>query len=562
MANIRFFSLGGLGENGKNMYCVEVDKKIFILDTGLKYPNSELYGIDEIIPDFRMLTKVKQHIKGIFLSHAHEDHVGALPHILKELNVPVYGSEFTLEIVKEQLKENDYNLNDYKFVAIKDTSYIKFGDVKVTFFSTNHSIPGSLAIVIMTLDGSIVFTSDFTLMQSGNEMYQTNFRKINEIAEKGVLLLLPESVGAPMEFVSGLKEQLFHRLNNTISRATGRIIVTLFSSDIQKIQNIIDISVANNKKIAVLGRRTQKIVDIAIKNGYLNIPSHLLISLKFIDDKNKNLDPNLVCLITGNRHEPFYMLQRMTRKVDRLINIEQSDTIIMLTPPIPGTEKMAARTLDLLFKTDAEVMIVDRKQLQASHASAEELKMMINFLNPKYIVPVTGEFRQQFACKKCALEIGYKDENVFLLDNGDSLYIEEKVANIAKEDVKTGDILIDGIPIADSNDVVMRDRELLADDGAVIVVASIDPKKRVLLGKIEVSSKGFSNGIEAEETLKNDLTKLSLEIINKHLSAKKYINWNDIKKDLRDVINNYIYKSSRRNPIIIPLMISAELSND
>jgi len=557
MSEIRFFALGGLGENGKNMYVIDVDRQYFILDAGLKYPTQELYGVDEIIPNYKMLINIKNRIKGIFLSHAHEDHVGALPHILSDLNVPVYATPFTMEVVKDSLKEKNFNLNELTLNTITQNSIIRFGNVKVTFFNTTHSIPESIGIAIHTMDGAIVFTSDFTFAQSGNSMYQTDFKKINELAEKQVLALLPESLGSTLVQDGGINDTLNHRINSVYANAEGRIIVSLFSSDLLKIQRIIDISLAHHKKIAIIGRRAQRIVDIAIEKGYLKIPESSLVNLRFIDDKNKNDANNLVCLVTGNRHEPFYMLQRMCKKQDRLIHINENDTILIMTAPVPGTEKMAAKTLDVLYRSDASVKVIDKRLLTSAHATGEEIKMMINLLRPKYIIPTIGEYRHQYGVKLLAESIGYSEEDIFLLDNGDAVNFETaKKPYVSKGEIKTGDILIDGTAVGDVNDFVMRDRELLAADGVLLVVANVDPKLKSILGNVEVITKGFVYTTE-EDILVPKIKEIFYQVSEKHLKGK-YVNWNEYKLEVRDEVSKFLYNETKRRPITIPVIISTE----
>lgn len=556
MSEIRFFALGGLGENGKNMYVVEVDKDLFILDAGIKYPGVELHGVDEIIPDYKILVRAKKRIRGIFLSHAHEDHISALPHMLSDLNVPVYATKFTMEIIKDMLKDEKYDLNDLTLNTITQNSIIKFGNVRVSFFNTTHSIPESVGIAIHTVQGVIVYTSDFTFDQSGDMKYQTDFRKINNIAEKKVLLLLIESLGATMEFRGASSMTLTHKLNSIYANAQGRIIVSLFSSDLRKIQRIIDVSLAYNKKIAIIGRRAQRIVDIAIQSGYLTIPKESLIGLRFIDEKNKNDDPNIVALVTGNRHEPFFMLQRMCKKNDRLIHISKEDTVILMTPPVPGTEKMASRTLDILYRSDTQVQMIDKSLLTSAHATDSELKMMINLFKPKYIVPTIGEFRHQFGVKNLAQEVGYQAEDVFLLDNGDVLTIKDEDVYVAKRDISIGEILIDGTAVGDVNDYVMKDREILAENGAIILVAHVNPKTKKIVGEVQIITKGFVYVQESEELL-DKIKAVFLSESKKHLDGK-YIKWSEYKRGLRNAITRFIYQQIRRNPITIPVIISTE----
>lgn len=555
MSEIRFFALGGLAENGKNMFVIDVDNDLFILDAGIKYPTSELYGVDEIIPDYKSLIRVKHKIKGFFMTHAHEDHIGALPEIIKELNAPIYATKFTMEIIKDNFKEAGLDLNDYNFNVITQDSIIKFGNVRVTFFNTTHSIPESVGVSVQTTKGNIVYTSDYTFDQSGNNKYQTDFGKINKLAEKDVLALIIESIGSNEVRTNNMNSQLNHKLNGLFSSSNGRIIVSLFSSDLLKIQNVVDIALSNNKKIAIIGRKAQRIVDIAINQGYLNIPKDSLVNLKFVDDKNKNDDKDLVCLITGQRHEPFYMLQRMSRRNDRLIHINDRDTIIIMTAPVPGTEKMAARTLDILFRTEANVEVINNKLLSYSHASSEEIKMMINMLKPKYIIPAIGEYQHQYRLRKLAESIGYNEEQVFLMDNGDVLTFDDNPF-VSRGEIDVSEILIDGTVLDEGNDYVLRDRELLAEDGALIIVAHVNPRTKNILGDVEIITKGFVYVKESEEIL-GSIKQEFLKVSEKHLSGK-YINWNDYKKDVRNHLSRFIYQQTRRNPITIPVIISTE----
>ena len=553
---IHVYALGGLGENGKNMYVVDVDEQIFILDSGIKYPTSELFGVDEIVPDYRMLMNKKHKIKGIFMSHAHEDHIGAISHLLKDINVPIYATNFTMEIIKDSLKDKGYDLEIFEFITITPYSTIKFGEVKVTFFKTTHSIPESVGIVIQTLDGSIVYTSDFTFDQSNDSNYQTDFQKINEIGERKVLLLMVESINSTLPLDGRMNHMLDSELNRIISHTNERIIVSLFSSDLLKIQKVIDIALKYDKRIAIIGRKAQRIVDIAIKMNYLTIPENKLTNLRYIDDKNQNDDPDLVCLVTGDRHEPFYMLQRMVKKHDRLIHINENDTVIIVTSPIPGTEKMAAKTLDTLYRTDATIEVIDKSYLTINHATRDEIKMMISILKPQYIMPVIGEYRMQYHLQSLAKEIGYDEKEVFLMNNGDVLRFTDGKPVVQRDRYRTGDILIDGSQAGDVNDIVIHDRELLSEDGALICIGHIDPKNKSLIGEVEVVMKGFMPKIDFEPH-REQIKIIFKEAALNHFT-NKYINWNDLKSTIRDDINKYLYKETKQRPVTIPVLISTE----
>ncbi len=553
---IHVYALGGLGENGKNMYVVEVEDSIFILDAGIKYPTNELYGIDEIVPDYRVLTSKKDNIKGYFMSHAHEDHIGAVTHMIKEINAPIYATPFTMEVIKDNFKEKKFNLANYQFNEISSKSVIKFKDASVSFIKTTHSIPESVGIVIETKDGSIIYTSDFNLTQSDDENYQTDFQKLTELAQKKVLLLMTESLGAEMPSDGSKDNRLTHEITKVFQKTNDRIIVSLFSSDLQKIQKVINIALKFDKKIAIIGRKAQRIVDIALMLGYLTIPEERLVNLKYIDDENKNDDPDLVCLVTGDRHEPFYMLQRMVNKSDRLININDNDTVLVVTPPIPGTEKMAAKTLDTLYRTEATIHVVSKDLLTINHATKDEVKMMISLTQPEFILPVIGDYKMQFEVREIAKEMGYSKENVFLLDNGDLLKFVNGTPTTQKNRFRQGDILIDGSSIGDINDIVIHDREMLSQDGVLIIIGHINPLIKELKGEIKLVTKGFLID-EDVKIVEEEVRNIFIKECKEHFT-NKYINWNELKLQIRDEINKYLFQALRRRPVTVPVLISTE----
>ncbi len=555
---IQVFALGGLGENGKNLYVVDVEERLFVFDAGMKYPSRELFGIDEIIPDFRVLVQKKDQIEGIFMSHAHNEHIGAIAHLLKEIDVPVYATNFTMQLIKDTLKEHGLNPDDYKLKTVPEYAMIKFGNVKVSFFKTTHSIPESVGFALQTLAGTIVYTSNFSFDQVADVRYQTDFNKLTEIAESKTLLLMTESLGS-QDIYDGNKREMFdHLVNEAIFTATDRVIISLYSSDLMQIQKIVNIALKYDKRVAIIGRKAQRIVDIAIENNYLSIPDDKLVYLKFIDEKNKNDDPDLVCLVTGDRHEPYYMLQRMLRKADNLIHINENDTIIVATAPISGTERIAAKTINLLYRSNAKINVIDKEYLTGNNATADEIKMLINMLKPKYIMPVIGEYSKMYKVLNIAKTMGYDESRVFLLDNGDLLrFDDEERVFVQKGRYRNGDVLIDGLGLGDINDIVLHDRELLSEDGVLICIAHVDPLAKEISGEVELITKGFLTESDikiVEEEIKN----IFISRINAYLETSKYVNWNEIKYTLRDEINKYLFKELRRRPVTIPVLISVE----
>lgn len=553
MQKIKIFGLGGFGEYGKNMYCVLIDNKYFILDAGIKYPSSELYGIDEVISDFSVLKRVKKQVCGIFISHAYEESCGALAHILRELDIDVYATKLAHEVIKDNLLDNNIKFNKESLKEIDENTVLTFDDVKVSFIKTSHTIPESVAINIHTDRGVILYTSEFTFDEGANPLYQTDYKALNKIANEGVLALLIESYGSRRITQLG-SNLLFQREIENIFKDTpkGRIIFSLFSNDLLKIQKIIDESIKNGKKIAILGRKAQRLVDIAIQNKYLHIPFENFKKLFFIRDDQKNKDDDLVVLVTGNRHEPFYMLQRMLKKQDKLIHIDNDDTVVILTPPVSGTESLAANTLDLISRIDAKKVEVNPGYLNTQNATANEIKMMINLTKPKYIIPVIGEFRHQATVIKIAKSIGYSDSDCFLFENGDMLSLDGDKAIMEKGVIPTGDILIDGTPIYDKNDVVIKDRELLALDGIIIISACVGRNNKQA-GDVIIKSNGFFSPKDDNKYMKN-VENVFLSMFNSMLKKPRRL-WGDEKRRIRSQLSLYINNTSNRNPVVI-LMIS------
>ena len=549
---IKVFALGGLDENGKNLYVVEVNDKIFILDAGLKYPTEDLLGVDAVIPDFNYLKENASRIQGVFLSHGHEDHIGAIPQLLSIINVPVYGMRLTMALVEDSLTENGLDIKKYKLYKVRENNELFFGDVKVTFFKTTHSIPDSVAICIHTTDGVIVYTSDFTFDQNAKGRYQTNYGRMSEIAKEGVLCLLSESLNAEKPGFTSTGNSLQCELDEAFSRANGRIICSLYSSDLHRIQLVIDLAIQYKRKIAIIGRKMQRVVDIAVKLGYLRIPKSMLMNLLYIDEKNDNNFSNLVVLATGNRYEPFNSLIRMAKHQDRLIHIEKSDTVIVATPPIPGNEVKAARTIDMLYRTGAKVCVINKNLLPSSHASSEDLKLMMNLLKPQYVMPVIGEYSNLVAHAKVAEQIGYRSENIILLDNGDVVEFQQGELVNHTEHIQIDQVLVDGLGVGDIGSVVLRDRQLMANDGIIVVIANLNKNTKEIVAGPQIVSKGFVYE-KGNEELYQLLDELVREIIGKFVT-EQYVNWQGLRQELRDKVGKLLFNKTKRKPIIIPIV--------
>lgn len=561
MGKINFFSLGGIQENGKDLYIVEVSEKLYILDCGLKYPTAELYGVDVIVNDVTFIEENLDRVEGIFLTNAHDNHIGGLTHLINDNNknkLKIYGSRFTLAVLKEKLDEDKISIDSSRLIAVTPKTALHFDrdNVVVRFFEVSNNIPESYGIALKTLDGYIIYTGNYNFDQNSKIDYAHMFRSLAVFSKEGVLALLTESLGANNEQSRGTILEFKLRITNLISQTKHRIIFSLFSSDILRIQQICDIAIENNKKIAIIGRKTQKIVNQAINLGYLNIPEKNFANLKFIEGKNDNNLDDLVVIVTGERHEPYFMLQRMARSIDRLIHLDENDTVVILANPYLGTEKMAARTLDIVYHVTSNVKVFNSNLLPEPDANREEIKQMINILNPKYIIPVTGEYRHQYALRIVADCIGYKDDKLLIVDNGDIIEFTNGVYTGIKGDVASSEVLVDGKAFKDVNDVVMRDRELLASNGLILISANINPRTKEVILEPEIVTRGFIYAKENGDIIEQ-IKETFYEVSKKYL-ATKFINWSDFKTGIKNEVSHLVYKMIKRNPIIIPILISID----
>jgi ribonuclease J len=550
---VKFFALGGLGEDGKNMYVVDVDQNLFVLDAGLKYPTHELHGVDAILPNYQVLIERKDSVKGLFLSHGHEDHIGAVPRLVRDLNLPVYGTRFTLELVKDAMKDQNMTLSEVQFHEVNSQSVIEFGKVKVHFYQTTHSIPGSISIAVETPDGMVVYAPDFTFNQNVDIMYKTAFDRLSYIASKTVLALLCESLGADVYSTGAAEQNLDFYINQAFINPHQRIVVTAFSTDIYRIQRVVNTALRHDRKIAIIGRKAQRMIDIAINTNVLKIPAESLVALKFLDEKTP-VDENMMILVAGDRHEPFHMLQRMINKVDRLVHLNSNDMVLLMTPPVPGTERIAARTLDVLYRHDIPVSKIDKTMLPPAHASRSDIKMLVNMLSPKYFVPVVGEYRHFYQMAQVAEELDYQDR-FHIVDNGEVLTWVNGQLKESRVRVEVGETMVDGLMEDDIHNVVLKDREILSQDGALLITCVINPRAKTMLAKPEVMTRGFVYMRENEDLL-SEVVALFEKITLEELKNRS-LDWRQLKERLRENISRYLYQKTDRRPIVIPILLDA-----
>lgn len=546
--NIKIIALGGVGEIGKNMYVNEVDGDIFVVDAGLMFPEDEMLGIDIVIPDLTYLTANSDRVKAIFLTHGHEDHIGALTYVLRKLNVPVFGTKLTLALAREKMKEQEY-AGSADFREINSETILDFGSVTVSFFKTNHSIPDSVGVSINTSEGSIVHTGDFKFDQAATALYKPEIGKMAAIGEKGVLCLLSDSTDAERPGYTPSEATVIEELSTVFYNSQGRIIAACFASDINRIQHLFDSAQHNGRKVAVVGKSLKRVFDITLELGYLSVADDLIIPITEI---NKYPDNEIVILTTGSQGEPIEALQKMAKQGHPQVNIQEGDTVLIAASPLKGSEVFIYKTIDMLYRAGATVVSGKRSVQVSSHGSQEELKFMINLMNPKFFIPVHGEYKMLKAHKKVAMACGIDEANIYMPERGDVIEIAGGKIR-STERVPAGNTLIDGIGVGDVGNIVLRDRRLLSQDGVLIVVVTLNKANRKIAAGPEIISRGFVYVRESEK-LMTDSSALVREIVEKNLSKESF-DWTSMKQDIRDSLNHYLFDKTKRRPMIMPIIM-------
>lgn len=541
-------ALGGVGEFGKNMYLVEVAGDIFVLDAGLMIPENEMLGIDIVIPDITYLTQNKERVQGIFLTHGHEDHIGALSYILSKINVPVYGTRLTLELAKVKVREQEFkgNLN---FIEVQTNTRIEFNSADVSFYHTTHSIPDSVGICIHTSEGNIVYTGDFKFDQAAANGYKTEIGKIAQIGEEGVLCLLSDSTDAEKPGYSLSESKVVRQVTDAFLRAQGRIIAASFASDLIRIQHIFDAAFESRRKVAIVGKFTQTAVDIALQQEYLHVAEDTMIPVTEI---SAYTDDELVILTTGTQGEPIEVLQKMAKQTHKQVNVKKGDTVLLAGSPIRGSEVFIAKTVDMLYRAGASVISGKGTFNTSSHGSQEELKFMINIMNPKFFIPVHGEYRMLKAHAKLAKECGLIDDQIYIPEKGESVELGDGKISPAGR-IPAGNVLIDGSGVGDVGNIVLRDRKLLSQDGILLVVVTLNKKEKKISAGPEIISRGFVYVRESEELLEEANNRVR-DIVERSISRDSF-DWTGIKQDMRDELNQYLFEKTKRRPMILPIIM-------
>ena len=519
------------------------------MDAGLKYPDSSLLGIDVVIPDLQFFQDYADKIAGIFLTHGHADSIGALPYILRDHDIPVFGSKLTIELAKIAVqRENRRRKNDLFHVIDADTE-IEFKNANVSFFKTTHSIPDSLGIDISTKEGEIVYTGDFKFDPSAKKGYRTDFVRLSEIAQKGVLALLSDSTNAEANFPNDRQTSIENYIYNIFENYDGRIIAAAKASNIVRVQEIFQAAAATGRHVFLTGRDAGKIVYTAMKLGYLNVPKGLLVHSK---DLKKIPDSELVILETGRMGEPLKSLQKMSTNRHRMIKIKKGDLVFIATTPSHSVETMVAQTSDMIYRAGGTVKELGRDKHTSGHATGRDLQMLIDTLKPKFLIPVIGEYRLLEIHKDLAIEAGMNKKDIFLPHNGDAYALEK--GRLYRTDAVPGeDIMIDGSGVGDVGNIVLRDREVLSDDGVFIAAVTIDRKKKKIISEPRVSTRGFVY-IKANHALMNGAADVIKEAVNNNFEHKKF-DWTELKQDVRNNVEKYLYKQTGRRPVVLPVVM-------
>lgn len=546
---IRIIPLGGLGEIGKNITAIEYEDEIIVIDCGISFPDEDMYGIDLVIPDIKYLLDNKDKVKGLFLTHGHEDHIGAIPYILKQINMPVYGTKLTIGLVESKLKEHDM-LSKTNLIPISPGESIKLNKLIIEFIRVTHSIAESCALAIHTPIGIVLHTGDFKIDYTPIDGKVMDLNRIAQLGQEGILLLMADSTNVERAGHSLSEKIIGETLNRIISNANGRVIVATFASNIHRMQQIADASMMYNRKIVFSGRSMENISNVAMDLGYLHIPEESIVG---IEDLNRYPSDKITIITTGSQGEPMAGLSRIAYGSHRHISIEQDDLFIISASPIPGNDKLVSRVINQLYRKGVEVIYEDLEDIHVSgHAYKEELKLIHTLVKPKYFMPVHGEYRHLKHHSDLALKLGMDKSNVFTLETGQVLEISQDKA-IATEKVHTGVVFVDGIGVGDVGNIVLRDRRDLARDGMVTIVVAINKETYSIVSGPDIITRGFIYARESEGLIKKikDVAKEEIEICLEN----NIIEWQVLKSGVRKSVEQLLYHKTKRRPSVFPIIM-------
>ncbi|WP_343349100.1 ribonuclease J [Terrisporobacter petrolearius] len=546
---VKVMALGGLNEIGKNMTVIEYKDEIVVIDAGLSFPEDEMLGVDIVIPDITYLLKNKDKVKGIFITHGHEDHIGALPYILKKIDVPVYGTRLSIGLIEVKLKE--HKLNNVKLNVVTPKQIIKLKNISVEFIKNNHSIPGSCSLAVHTEQGVIFHTGDFKIDLTPIDGDVMDIHRICELGSAGVLLMLADSTNVEKPGFTMSERTVGAGLDDLFRKANGsRIIVSTFASNIHRLQQIINTAVKFNRKVAVSGRSMVNVIGVAKELGYLEMEDDTLVDL---NDLSKYDDKELVIITTGTQGEPMSALARMSSSEHKKVEIKKGDLVIISAHPIPGNEKLISKVINLLFERGARVVYNDIADIHVSgHAAQEDLKLINRMVKPKFFMPVHGEYRMLKRHAELANELGMPDQNVFVMQTGQVLELDRNSAKVTAT-VPTGNVLVDGLGVGDVGNIVLRDRKHLSEDGLMIVVVTISKEDGKVLAGPDIISRGFVYVRESEDLM--DGAKKVIKDVLTECEEKNIKEWAYLKNNIKENLKEYLYIKTKRNPMILPIIM-------
>lgn len=546
---LKIIPLGGLGEIGKNITVFEYGEDIFVVDCGLAFPEDDMLGIDLVIPDVSYLSKNKEKIKGIVLTHGHEDHIGALPYVLKEVNVPVYGTKLTLGLLEQKLEEHGM-LSNTDLRVTKQGDVIVLGAFKVELIRSSHSIADSVALAIHSPVGTVVHTGDFKIDYTPIEGEPLDLARLAELGKKGVLLLMCDSTNVEREGYTMSERTVGDTFDEIFMNTKGRILVATFASNVHRVQQIVNAAVKFDRKIAICGRSMVNVVNVAMKLGYMNVPEGVIVDIEHI---NRYPSSQVVIITTGSQGEPMSALSRMASGEHKKVEIVPGDLVIISATPIPGNEKFVSKVINELFKKGAEVIYEALADIHVSgHACKEELKIIHNLIKPKFFMPVHGEYRHLKQHANLANKMGMDSENIFIMDIGKVLELTDDSARISGS-VSSGRVLVDGLGVGDVGNIVLRDRKHLSQDGLIVVVITIEGVSGALVAGPDIISRGFVYVRESEDLIEQ-IREVSRVALLK-CDEKKKSDWSTKKGIIRDALRDYLYEKTRRRPMILPIIV-------
>lgn len=548
MAKIKIFGLGGLNENGKNMYIVEVDNDIFVFDAGLKYADDRMLGIDYILPNYDYLKENKKRIKGFFITHGHDSQMGAIPDIIEEFkDINIYATAFTLEIIKRELEEEKIKVDN--LVEIKPHRKIEFGKNSIFPVSLTHSIPDAVGFVLYTEDGAIVYTGNFVFDPTMIGPYKTDVGKLAYVGKQGVLCLMSESLYADKNGFTSPNHRATSIIRETLNKHEGRILFNILQAHLTRIQELFNEVANTDRKVVIMGKRLEDIIMKAIDMKYLKFNKNRILNIHDVSDDN------IVVIISDEREKPFSNMSRIVKGYDKFIKITEDDTVAFLSPVYEGMEKSATKIFDDISKIGAHLVVLNDRKYLGYHASSEDLMLMLDLMNPKYYFPVIGEYRHQVANFESALKVGMKEENILLKLNGQVVtFINGKLVE-NDEKVKIDDILVDGKTAGDIGELVLKDREMLSDNGVVIVCITLDKQTKEVLAGPEVLTRGFVYVKDNLDLIK-EAEKMALDIIKENVKPG-FVDFNKIKNGIRDKLGKYFYQETECKPMILVVLLEA-----